>query len=56
MIYIRFNTFTVKKVLQLFCDVFDMESKWNLIESLVNYLQIHANYTSLKYILCNWLQ
>lgn len=56
MIYIRFNTFTVKKVLQFFCDVFDMESKWNLIESLVNYLQIHANYTSLKYILCNWLQ
>lgn len=40
------------KVSQLFRDIFDMDSKWNLIESLV---KIHANYTSRKYILCNCL-
>lgn len=37
------------KVSQLFRDIFDMDSNWNLIESLV---KIHANYTSRKYILC----
>lgn len=40
------------KVSQFFRDIFDMDSNWNLIESLV---KIHANYTSRKYILCNWL-